>query len=48
MANKKINKYDDDDDDNDGCRMRDLPRHRRSISQLIYNLGKINTHFILA
>ncbi|XP_065367107.1 phospholipase D2 isoform X2 [Calliphora vicina] len=27
-----------DDDNDDGCRLRDLPRHRRSISQLIYNL----------
>ncbi|XP_023305494.2 phospholipase D2 isoform X1 [Lucilia cuprina] len=37
MANNNNNNY-DNEADNDGCRLRELPRHRRSISQLIYNL----------
>ena len=47
MPNNNKNNSKNNDDDEDGCRLRDLPRHRRSISQLIYNLGKFSFLFYL-
>lgn len=46
MANDNKNNNKNNDDAEDGCRLRDLPRHRRSISQLLYSLGKFFFSFI--